>query len=181
MALIAGDWEVRRTESIGFNYSLLGIIILFGCLKREIPLVGTTASTTIGFAYFAKIITTPSDLSVRITWPRQPLPCPDQGVQCLSHLVAARTHPIFPTLLGLGAQWASIPLRHIPQLCATDGELRTMGVTTTVEITSWIAQYKVDQQSNRGMIPIECWVLIHVITPSRSRYSLIHQSQKGQN
>ena len=86
-----GQWRIDRAylkrdeRTRDFNYSLLVIIILFGCPTKRVLRTETITNMTIGSAYSAKIITTPSEPSVSISLPRQPLPSPNQRVQCLPH------------------------------------------------------------------------------------------------
>ena len=131
------------------------IIILFGCLRREVPLVGTTANTMTGSAYSAKIITTPSALSVPISLPRQPLPCPNQGVQCLPHPLATRTR-IGPRTRLVPNCDDDLATRPLPQLRAIDGEQLAMVIAPATSVTGRAPKHKVDQQPYRGMILIEC-------------------------
>lgn len=63
-SVTAEGWEGGSGLLVAINYSLLVIIILFGCRTRRAPRAGTTASTTIGFASSARTTTTPFAPSV---------------------------------------------------------------------------------------------------------------------
>ena len=130
-----GDWWLGGWE-LTFNYSLLMIIILFGCLRREVPLVGTTANTTIGFVFFAKIITTPSELSVTISLPRQPLPCSNQGVQCLPHSLAAGTRTDPACSWAAECTWFIAP-GPVSKLRTADGEQLALVVVSAEKRAGW--------------------------------------------
>ena len=97
------------------------IIILFGCLRREVPQGGIIVNMMTGSVSSAKIITTPFALSVSISLPRQPLPCPNQGVQRLSHPLATRTCPT-PTISITAVRSDIDEGRPFPKLLAIDGE-----------------------------------------------------------
>ena len=70
-----GGWALLGGPKKDFNYSLLVIIILFGCLLRSCTwsVSRTLTSMTTGFVCFVPIITIPSVKFVLLPLFRQPL------------------------------------------------------------------------------------------------------------